>query len=151
MLPMNRIKIKSPFPLKFAPDDKETARQKIKQQIIAWELDPLCSNDDLDLGNLPQSGEHMPQVSDIPRDFQIQYINRRKSDVEMCKEAITKFDLSCIKKIAHQVKGNAAMYGYVELEAIANDLESYALLNDLPMLNQAIERFENFILTVDIN
>lgn len=82
---------------------------------------------------------------DIPEEARLKYIERRKTDLETCKSALKQKDFDSIARVGHQVKGNAATFGYDDLGEIAIDLEKCALKKDAAGLDSVIVRFTKFL------
>lgn len=59
----------------------------------------------------------------IPDEVRLRYIERRKADVETLRQALGKRTFDDFKRIGHQLKGNAATFGYADLERVAIQLE----------------------------
>lgn len=59
----------------------------------------------------------------IPEEMRRQYIYRRRGDLAKLMDAASRSDAEPFHRIGHQLKGNAATYGYVDLEAIGIRLE----------------------------
>lgn len=86
-------------------------------------------------------------VADIPQEFIIKYIERRKTDLESCEQALRSKDFEAIARVGHQIKGNAASFGFDDLGTIAIDMEAYALKQDEENLHKVMNRFNNFLAT----
>lgn len=54
------------------------------------------------------------------------YVERRRGDLTKLMDAATRADAEVFRRIGHQLKGNAATYGYPDLEAIGIRLEQVA-------------------------
>ena len=82
---------------------------------------------------------------DIPEEARLKYIERRKTDLETCKNALKQKDFDSIARVGHQVKGNASTFGYEDLSSIAIDLEKCALSKDASGLDSVLGRFTKFL------
>lgn len=82
---------------------------------------------------------------DIPDEMKAKYIERRKQDYVNCIEALAKSDFDTFIRIGHQLKGNAASFGYDDLGVIATDLEKAAKNQDLTQIKTLMEKFDNFL------
>ena len=82
---------------------------------------------------------------DIPPELRMNYIARRKSDLEKCKSAVQQNDFETLYSIGHQIKGNASTFGYDELALIAIDLEKFAHLKDVQKLDHILIRMAEFL------
>lgn len=54
------------------------------------------------------------------------YLERRQEDLHILDAAIPAGDFSAIQAVAHKIKGNAALFGFVDLGEIAKNLEAEA-------------------------
>lgn len=84
---------------------------------------------------------------DIPQEFILKYIERRKTDLENCEQALQGKDFEALARVAHQIKGNAASFGFDDLGHIAIDMETYALKQDEENLHKVMTRFNQFLAT----
>ena len=82
---------------------------------------------------------------DIPKEARQKYIERRRIDLENCKQALTQKDFEILARVAHQIKGNASTFGYEELAEIAIDMEEKALAKDPENLSKVLARFSKFL------
>lgn len=82
---------------------------------------------------------------DIPQEFILKYIERRKTDLESCEQALKSKDFDAIARVGHQIKGNAASFGFDDLGAIAIDMEASALKHDEENLHKVMNRFNQFL------
>lgn len=81
----------------------------------------------------------------IPEEIRANYLVRRKKDIETLKASISARSLEDFKRIGHQLKGNAASFGYNDLEKIAIAMETAAEKNDTFEANKQLELFEKWL------
>jgi HPt (histidine-containing phosphotransfer) domain-containing protein len=86
----------------------------------------------------------------IPDEARLKYIERRKKDIETCKTAILNQDYKVLETLGHQIKGNAASYGFDNLAPIAANLEETAKEKDLDKINVVLDSFEAAVETLKI-
>lgn len=60
----------------------------------------------------------------LPPEMYHKYITRRAADYDQLMEALGKTDLTCFKKVGHQIKGNATTFGFEELVGLALRMEN---------------------------
>ena len=60
----------------------------------------------------------------IPEEARLKYIERRMKDIESLRQALVQKSFDEFKRIGHQLKGNAASFGYMDLEKVAIQLEA---------------------------
>jgi HPt (histidine-containing phosphotransfer) domain-containing protein len=82
---------------------------------------------------------------DIPEEMKAKYIERRKQDYAVCLDALKNNDFETFLRIGHQLKGNAASFGYDDLGLIAVELENAAKEQNLSQIKNSLTQFENFL------
>lgn len=82
---------------------------------------------------------------DIPEDVRLKYLERRKTDFETCQKAIAENDFEVLARVGHQIKGNAATFGFDDLSAIAIQMEEGALKKDTQKLSSVMKDFSDFL------
>jgi HPt (histidine-containing phosphotransfer) domain-containing protein len=78
---------------------------------------------------------------EIPADARQRYIERRKTDLETLRTALRTRNFDEFKRIGHQLKGNAATFGYKDLEQVAIQLE---LAGNSASVNESAHQVELF-------
>lgn len=81
----------------------------------------------------------------IPEEVRVKYIERRKKDVESLKSALATHTFDEFKRIGHQLKGNAASFGYQELEKVAVQMEAAGERQDLQEAARQLHLFERWL------
>ncbi len=82
----------------------------------------------------------------IPLEMRERYLDRRLRDVKNCDLKLLNLDWAYFERLGHQLKGNAASFGFKELGCIANDIESSAKNKDLVQLEIYVKDFKNWFL-----
>jgi HPt (histidine-containing phosphotransfer) domain-containing protein len=59
-------------------------------------------------------------------------------------------DYTSIRRMAHDVKGTGAGYGFVPLTNVARSLEQAAAAADLARMQQALNSMEDYLESVDL-
>lgn len=80
----------------------------------------------------------------IPDEIRHNYLIRREKDLEALKASLAVRDLSEFKRIGHQLKGNAASFGYFDLEKIAIAMEKAAIDGDGFEASKQLDLFESW-------
>ena len=62
----------------------------------------------------------------IPEEMRKKYTERRARDAEALSEALEAGDFETLSRLGHQLKGNAATFGYESLAEVGRKLESAA-------------------------
>ena len=86
----------------------------------------------------------MDDEFEIPAEARMRYIERRQSDIESLRTALQSQNWAEFKRIGHQIKGNAASFGYLELEKVAIQLELAGERHDLIEASRQLTFFENW-------
>lgn len=81
----------------------------------------------------------------IPKEMIQRYLERRKADLRILEESFSIRDPTVIKRISHQLKGNALSYGFDELNDIVVRLEKAAMRADWPVVEESIEEFARWL------
>lgn len=76
---------------------------------------------------------------ELPEDFRARYMERRKRDLETCRQCLEKSNFMEIEKVGHQLKGNGVTFGYSELSVIGKRLEGAAASKDIQELKQLLK------------
>lgn len=85
----------------------------------------------------------------LPDNIKKNYIERRKTDLINCRQALADLNFKYLASIGHQIKGNAISFGYEELGLIAIEIEDLALKTDAQNLVKTLNRFENYLLLLE--
>lgn len=82
----------------------------------------------------------------IPQEVRQRYLERRKKDLLTLKSALQSKCYDDFKRIGHQLKGNAASFGYLDLEKLAIQLENVSLNGtDSLLAAQLVHQFEDWL------
>lgn len=60
---------------------------------------------------------------DLPIEMYKKYIERRKADLSQLQEAVSSGSVEVFKRIGHQIRGNAASFGFEDLADIGTRME----------------------------
>ena len=80
----------------------------------------------------------------IPQEARQRYIERRKKDIESLRSALTTKTFDEFKRIGHQLKGNAASFGYAELERVAVQIEAAGQNEDALEASRQLDLFQQW-------
>ena len=87
----------------------------------------------------------MSEEVTIPADARIRYIERRKKDIESLRSALSIGSFEEFKRIGHQLKGNAASFGYADLEKVAIQIEIAGENQDAGLAQVQLSQFEKWL------
>ena len=77
------------------------------------------------------------------------YLDREKINLTLqqanCLTALDKNDFETFLRIGHQLKGNAASFGFEDLGLIALELENAAKESDINKIKTSLTKFESFL------
>jgi len=85
---------------------------------------------------------HDPSIS---KEMRARYLERRSSDLEILTQDLMSLNFESFKRIGHQLKGNAASFGYNDLEKICIELESAGLNSDAEKSRQCLILFRAWL------
>jgi len=88
------------------------------------------------------------ETMELPLELRERYLIRREKDVVDCDVALVEKNSAVLERVGHQLKGNAATYGYPELGAIGADMENAAKNNNWAEMELQTEKFKQFILSL---
>lgn len=80
----------------------------------------------------------------IPEEARLKYLERRKTDIESLRSALSTKTFDEFKRIGHQLKGNAASFGYSDLEKVAIQIEAAGEHQDLHEASKQLELFQKW-------
>lgn len=80
----------------------------------------------------------------VPKELREKYLQRRESDIAVLHDALVTHTFDEFKRIGHQLKGNAASFGYNELESIAIRLEKAGEKSDHAEASALLQLFEKW-------
>ncbi len=81
------------------------------------------------------------ELQDLVPDF----LKRRKDDVEKIKLALTTGDFRTIETLGHNMKGNGAGYGFVEISRIGAEIETQAIAQSTETITTCLQSLEHFL------
>ena len=85
---------------------------------------------------------------ELPPELKERYLVRRNKDLIDCNTALIEKTPTILERIGHQLKGNAATYGYPELGLIGAAMETSAKNNNWDELALLTGKFEQFLLAL---
>lgn len=81
----------------------------------------------------------------IPDEMRKKYLERRQRDAKILEESRLSGDFSEFVKLGHQLKGNAATFGYDELAEIGKRMEEAGENNDPAAADTSLDEFKKWI------
>lgn len=79
------------------------------------------------------------------------YIDNRKKEVAVMKEAVESADFDLVRTLGHRMKGNAGGYGLDQLGTYGAQLETAAKASDSEGMTKAIELIEDYLRRVEVH
>lgn len=80
-----------------------------------------------------------------------QYLSNRWADLAYARQLLANGDFFLLSRMAHRIRGSAASYGFGRLGDIAQALEAAADLQDPAAVEAALEAYDAFLLSVQID
>lgn len=63
----------------------------------------------------------------LPKEKILTYLNRRQADILLLQKSLSEGSTAEFNRIGHQLSGNAANFGFKELEPLALEMESLSI------------------------
>lgn len=82
---------------------------------------------------------------EVPNEIMQRYIERRKRDLEECQASLQNLRYEDIERVGHQLKGNGATFGHLDLSVIGKMMESSAQAHNLPAVEMALQEFSKWV------
>lgn len=82
---------------------------------------------------------------DIPENMKVTYIERRRKDYIDCLAAIESKNADVLKRVGHQMKGNALSFGFDDLAGIGENLENAAEKKDWEQIKVCVTQFGSYL------
>lgn len=89
-----------------------------------------------------------PEASDLDpaiRALLPNYIRRRESDVETIADLISQGDFQEVGRLAHNMRGSGAAYGYPRITQLGGQIEDAARSKDIKALLALAEEFGAYV------
>jgi HPt (histidine-containing phosphotransfer) domain-containing protein len=87
----------------------------------------------------------MTFVMTIPDEMRQKYISRRMNDLKALREALAQNDFELFSKVGHQLKGNAATFGYDSLGLLGEKMEDIAQTKNHNEAEACLNTLDNWI------
>ena len=82
---------------------------------------------------------------EVPEAMQSRYVERRKRDLEICRESLAHQNFSALEKLGHQLKGNGATFGFNDISIIGKRMEVAALHENVMEVEEALKDLSHWI------
>lgn len=83
--------------------------------------------------------------NDIPQEAINKYLERRRGDIENCRQALHQGQLAICETVGHQLKGNGAMFGFPEISDVGKSLEQAAKDHDEKAAAGYVDELESIV------
>jgi HPt (histidine-containing phosphotransfer) domain-containing protein len=81
----------------------------------------------------------------IPEEMRKKYLERRQRDFKLLESSLADGDLSEFLKLGHQLKGNAATFGYEELAELGRRMEVAGESKDRATAESCLEEYRKWL------
>lgn len=78
------------------------------------------------------------------------YLARRKEAMSSLRGLLERGDFDSVRRMAHDVKGTGASYGFVPLTNAARALEQAAATHDLVRMQSALDSMDDYLQSVEL-
>lgn len=100
---------------------------------------------------MTQDSESPIEVADpFARRLLNQYLERRKSDLERLRAALSEQDYSGIQLTGHNLYGSGAAYGLEKISALGARLEQAAKAQQTELISDLVDELERFVTNVTV-
>ncbi|MES2801685.1 MAG: Hpt domain-containing protein [Bdellovibrionota bacterium] len=82
---------------------------------------------------------------EIPKEAVEKYLERRKVDIDSCRQALQSGNLTVCETVGHQLKGNGAMFGFPEISSVGRSLEKAAKEHDNAAAARFVDELESIV------
>ena len=96
-----------------------------------------------------------PAAVDAPadpdmRNMALRYIERKRGEIAVYREAVDSGDFGAIKRLGHNMKGTGSGYGFPLLTELGAAIEGAALRADSPAMLAAVDRLEFYLQGIEL-
>lgn len=78
------------------------------------------------------------------------YLENRNKDVEKMKELLANKDYEELKRLGHQIKGNAGSYGFSQMSVYGMNIEDACKNSQYDSIEENIKNIEDYLGKVEI-
>lgn len=78
------------------------------------------------------------------------YIEKRKQDIPLMREALKKEDFKTLQSMGHKLKGNAGGYGFDQLGLLGAEVEAAAKTGNGLFIEEALKKMEDYFSVLEI-
>lgn len=89
-------------------------------------------------------------VDDDFLDLAEMYLDSKKKDITLYKDALANKDYKAIKDASHKMKGTGASYGFEYLTELGKKMEDASLAEDHPTIVDLVNDFESHLSKITI-
>ncbi|WP_408098387.1 Hpt domain-containing protein [Peredibacter sp. HCB2-198] len=82
---------------------------------------------------------------EVPEAMQTRYVERRKHDLEVCRESLALQNFSELQKVGHQLKGNGVTFGFSDVSAIGKRMEAAAVEENVQEMEKALKDLSHWV------
>ena len=90
------------------------------------------------------------QVEDGMEDVVPGYLAKRRAEVPVYTEAVTRNDFDSIQRLAHKMRGTGAGYGFPVLTELGHVMEKAAMAQDAARIRESINQFALYLDSIDL-
>lgn len=82
---------------------------------------------------------------EVPEAMQTRYVERRKHDLEVCRESLAQQKYSELQKVGHQLKGNGVTFGHDDISLIGKRMEVAAAEENIREMEKALKDLSHWV------
>jgi HPt (histidine-containing phosphotransfer) domain-containing protein len=104
-----------------------------------------------ELAPAPRPGGTIPViVEEGMADVVPDYLDRRRADLPIYRQALEAGDFDSIKKMAHKTKGTGSGYGFPGLTELGGALEQAAIRTDITVVSEKLSEYADYLERVEL-
>lgn len=103
-----------------------------------------------DPGMTEDSDSSIEIADPFARRLLTQYLERRRSDLDRLRAALTDSDYASIERTGHNLFGSGAAYGLEPISVLGADLEQAAKYRQPDRIRQLIDQLDNFVTNLTV-
>jgi HPt (histidine-containing phosphotransfer) domain-containing protein len=86
----------------------------------------------------------------IPLSLKEKYMERRRADIKICEQALLDKNFEFLSHHGHQIKGNAATYGFDKLGELGAQLEIHSKQENESEIKVILEQYKLYIINIPL-
>ena len=94
--------------------------------------------------------KYVVQVDGELEDLIPEYLESRRNEVPMLRDALSRNDFDAIMHLAHKFKGSGGGYGFTRLSELGREIEKTSRAQDVPSTQKIIADLEYYLNHIEV-